>query len=86
MTIFPQKIISKNGFWLITHLFSTNLYPIRVATPPKSTMPRRSKWSKHGVKNFNFFRVDFFRGEVGLLMGIQASELSIPGLKRVFFV
>ena len=60
MNYFPERNIFQNSFLPITHLFKTSWTPSPVATPPKSTMPRRSKGSKHGVnKNhfWNFFDV-----------------------------
>ena len=60
MTILVICFMSKNGFLLITHLFKTSSTPSPVATPTKSTMPRRSKGSKHGVFFFIFFRARFF--------------------------
>ena len=46
--------VTHNGFLPITHLFKTSWTPSPVATPPKSTMPRRSKGSKHGIIFFIF--------------------------------
>jgi len=60
MTIFPEKLVTKNGFLLITHLFKTSWTPSPVATPTKTGMPRRSKGSKHGVKFFIFSGPIFF--------------------------
>ena len=60
MTIFLNLFVSKNGFLLTTHLFKTSWTPSLVATPPKSTMSRRSKGSKHGVFFVSFFRARFF--------------------------
>ena len=53
MAIFVDFAACQNGFLPITHLFKTSWTPSPVATPPKSTMPRRSKGSKHDV--FFFF-------------------------------
>ena len=60
MAIFLNLFECQNGFLPITHLFKTSWTPSPVATPPKSTMPRRSKGSKHGVIFFHFFGPDFF--------------------------
>ena len=62
MTIFVNLVMSNNGFLLITHLFKTSWTPSPVATPPKSTMPRRSKGSKHGVIFLIFSGPIFFVG------------------------
>ena len=60
MTIFWKFVMCKNRFLLITHLFKTSWTPSPAATHTKSTMPRRSKGSKHGVRIFIFFGPDFF--------------------------
>ena len=52
----------KNGFSVITNLFWTNQTATPVATPPKSTIPRRSKWSKLN----HFFSFFFWGGGVTL--------------------
>ena len=62
MTIFGKFVMCKNGFLLITHLFKTSWTPSPVATHTKSTMPRRSKGSKHGVRIFIFSGPIFFVG------------------------
>ena len=68
MCIFQKKHfqifgkVTHNGFLPITHLFKTSWTPSPVATPPKSTMPRRSKGSKHGVRIFIFSGPIFFVG------------------------
>ena len=54
--------MSQNVFLLMTRLFKTSWTPSPVATPPKSTMPRRSKGSKHGVRIFIFRGLIFFVG------------------------
>ena len=69
MEIFVKFFVCQNVFLPITHLFKTSWTPSPVATPPKSTMPRRSKGSKHGVRIFIFFGPDFFVGPDFFLSG-----------------
>ena len=69
MTIFPENLVTKNGFLLITHLFKTSWTPSPVATPTKTGMPRRSKGSKHGVMFFIFSGPIFLSVPIFLLSG-----------------
>ena len=62
MTIFVKIFMSPNCFLLITHPFKTNQTSSPVATPTKSTMPRRSKGSKHDLKVLTFCRTRLFWG------------------------
>ena len=89
MAILIKFFACQNGFLPITHLFKTSWTPSLVATPPKSTMPRRSKGSKHGVF-FSFFRgrfffvgPDFFRCYFGLGPNFFGVVLDVSGFKTV---
>ena len=62
MAIFVKFFACQNVFLPITHLFKTSWTPSPVATPPKSTMPRRSKGSKHEFVFFIFSGSIFVSG------------------------
>ena len=69
--------MTKNVFLLITHLFKPSWTPSLMAAPPKSTMPRRSKGLKHGVRIFIFGPVFFGRAPLfsSLFWTLQALKL-----------